>query len=161
GLYPIMPEFPFTPGVEVSGVVRRVGPDVTNVRPGDEVIAVTRPEMGGQASVVIVDASFVVQKPLNITHEEACGVPAAFLAMYLALEKAEVKKGEKVLIQAATGTNGLIAVQLAQLMGAEVIATAGSPAKLAFLERMGVAHAVNYLRSDFADAVRQCTNGYG
>src|SRR5206468_9355521 len=101
---------------------------VDRFRPGDEVIALTRPEMGGQASVVVTDENFAVHKPANVTHEQACGVPASFLAMYLAFEWAGVGPGERILIPAATGTNALVAVQLARLAGAEVIATAGSPA---------------------------------
>jgi len=161
GLYPMMPDFPFTPGVEVAGVIGRVGPGVDRVAVGDEVIALMRPEMGGQASVVVTDAEFVVRKPKNVSFEDACGFPAAFIAMYLAFERAAVKRGERVLIQGATGSNGLIAVQLAQLAGAEIFATAGSPKKADFLTRMGVAHAINYREVDFAEEVLRCTDDEG
>lgn len=161
GLYPIMPDYPFTPGVEVSGVVRRTGPGVSAVGPGDEVIALTRPEMGGQASLVLTDQSFVVRKPANVSHEEACGFPAAFLAMYLAFEWAQVRSGERVLIPAATGTNALIAVQLAQLAGAEVVATAGSPAKVDYLAGIGVPDAIDHERADVVAEVLGRTGGRG
>ncbi len=161
GLYPIMPDYPFTPGVEVSGVVRRVGPGVSTVRPGDEVIALTRPEMGGQASVVLTDENFAVRKPANISHEEACGFPAAFLAMYLAFEWAQVRAGERVLVPGATGTNALIAVQLAQLAGAEVVATAGSPAKVDFLAGIGMREAIDHERADVVAEVLARTGGRG
>jgi len=161
GLYPLMPEFPFTPGVEVSGVVGRVGPGVTRVVPGDEVIALTRPEMGGQASAVVTDETFVVRKPANVTHEQACGFPVAFLAMYLAFERARPEAGESVLIPAATGTNGLLAVQLAQLAGAEVIATAGGGHKIDHLASLGVADAIDHSQVDFADEVLRRTGGRG
>ena len=161
GLYPIMPEYPFTPGVEVSGVVRRVGPGVSSVQPGDEVIALTRPEMGGQASIVLTDEDFVVHKPASISHEQACGFPAAFLAMYLAFEWAQVRAGERVLIPAATGTNALVAVQLAGLAGAEVIATAGSRRKVDFLTGIGVRDAIDYQRADVVAEVRDRTQGRG
>ncbi len=161
GLYPLMPDFPFTPGVEVSGVVRRVGPGVTSVRPGDEVIALTRPEMGGQASVVVTDESFVVPKPPEVGHEEACGFAVPFLAMYLAFERAEVRPGERVLIPAATGTNGLVAVQLAKLAGAEVVATASAPHKIEYLERLGVRHAIDHGRQNVVEEVLRRTDGVG
>lgn len=161
GLYPIMPEFPFTPGVEVSGVVRRVGPGVTRVAPGDAVIALTRPEMGGQASRVVTDESFVVAKPRNVSHAEACGFPVAFLAMYLGFERANVQRGEKVLIQAATGTNGLVAVQLARAAGAEILATAGSAAKAEYLLELGVQHVIDYSKQDIAREVAALTGGRG
>ncbi|WP_053913132.1 SDR family NAD(P)-dependent oxidoreductase [Streptomyces sp. TP-A0875] len=161
GLYPMMPDFPFTPGVEVSGVVRRVGPGVRRVRPGDEVIALTRPEMGGQASVVLTDETFVVHKPARLTHEEACGMPVAFLAMWLAFERAGVRAGDRVLIRAATGTNGLVAVQLARAAGAEVIATAGGPRKVAHLAGMGVTDPIDHERYDVVEEVRRRTGGAG
>ncbi|WP_152442612.1 SDR family NAD(P)-dependent oxidoreductase [Nocardiopsis kunsanensis] len=161
GLYPMMPDFPFTPGVEVSGIVRRTGPDVRRLEPGDEVIALTRPEMGGQASVVITDESFAVRKPSNVTHEEACGFPVGFLAMYLALERAGIREGEHVLVEAATGTNGLMAVQLAGIAGAEVIATAGSAAKVDFLAGLGLTDPIDHSRSDVAEQVMRRTGGRG
>ena len=161
GLYPMMPDFPFTPGVEASGVVRRVGPGVERVSPGDEVIALMRPQMGGQAFVAVTDETFVVHKPAGISHEEACGFPVAFLAMYLAFERAAVATGDRVFIPAATGTNGLIAVQLAQLAGAEVVATAGSARKVAFLADMGVDRAINHRTADVAAAARERTGGRG
>ena len=161
GLYPLMPDFPFTPGVEVSGVVRRVGPDVERLSVGDEVIALMRPEMGGQASVVVTDESFVVRKPANISHEEACGFPVAFLAMYLALERAAVVAGDRVLIPSATGTLGLMAVQLAKLSGARVLATAGTQRKVDFLSSLGVDDAINYRDVELVEEVRRRTGGEG
>lgn len=161
GLYPMMPDFPFTPGVEVSGVVRRIGPGVRRFQPGDEVIALTRPEMGGQASVVLTDEDFVVAKPPNVSHEEACGFPVAFLAMYLAFERAQVRAGDRVLIPAATGTNGLIAIQLARLAGAEVIATVGAAHKAEYLAGLGVPDAIDYQRVDMVEEVLRRTGGVG
>lgn len=161
GLYPMMPDFPFTPGVEVAGTVRRIGSGVTRIAVGDAVIALMRPEMGGQASLVITDADFVVEKPANISFEDACGFPAAFLAMYLAFERAVVKAGERVLILGGAGSNGLIAVQLAQLAGAEVFATAGSREKINFLSQMGVHHPIPYHEADFAQEVMRLTNNAG
>ncbi|WP_291407346.1 SDR family NAD(P)-dependent oxidoreductase [Actinophytocola sp.] len=161
GLYPMMPDFPFTPGVEVSGVVGRVGPGVERVRPGADVIALTRPEMGGQASVVVTDETFVVGKPANITYEQACGIPVAFLAMRMAFERAAVRAGERVLIRAATGTNGLMAVQLAKLAGAEVIASAGSARKIEYLASLGVPDAIDHSRDEVVEQVLRRTGGRG
>ncbi|NUR60148.1 MAG: zinc-binding dehydrogenase, partial [Catenulispora sp.] len=161
GLYPMMPDFPFTPGVEVSGIVRQVGAGVSRLAVGDEVIALTTPEMGGQASVVVTDENLAVHKPAGLSHEEACGLPVAFLAMNLALERAAVAPGERVLIPSATGTNGLMAVQLAQHLGAEVIATAGSPRKVEFLAGLGVADAIDHSAGDVAEQVLRRTGGRG
>ncbi|MBB6023618.1 acyl transferase domain-containing protein/NADPH:quinone reductase-like Zn-dependent oxidoreductase [Paenibacillus sp. JGP012] len=161
GLYPMMPEYPFTPGVEVSGIIRKVGPDVTSVQVGDEVIGVMRIECGGQGGLVITDASLVVRKPDNLSHEEACGMPAAFLSMYIALEKAGIKSGDRVFIPAAAGTNGLIAVQLARLAGAEVYASASTEEKLEALRQMGVNHLMNHQKENVVNEILHETGGRG
>ena len=161
GLYPIMPEYPFTPGVEVSGIVHQVGSGVTHVKPGQAVIALTRPEMGGQAALVNTDANFVVPKPENVTHEEAGGFAVPFLCMYVALEKAGLRKGEKILIATGTGNNGLVAIQLAQSMGAEVYTTVSSDEKARFLQNMGVKNIINHRQEDFAQRILEMTDGYG
>ncbi|WP_340201869.1 beta-ketoacyl synthase N-terminal-like domain-containing protein [Ascidiimonas sp. W6] len=161
GLYPIMPDFPFIPGVEVSGVVQKIGAGVTHVKPGDEIIALTRPEMGGQASIVNTDANFVVKKPSNISHVEAGGIAVPFLSTYVAIEKATLQKGEKILIQTGTGNNGLIAIQLAMLVGAEIITTVSSKEKETYLRKLGVAHIINHEIEDFEDRVKAITNNRG
>ncbi|ALG08377.1 SDR family NAD(P)-dependent oxidoreductase [Kibdelosporangium phytohabitans] len=161
GLYPMMPDFPVTPGVEVSGVVRRVGEGVHRFKPGDEVIGLTRLDMGGQATVVCTDEDFVVAKPGNVSHEEACGFPVAFLAMYLAFERADVRPGDRILIPAATGTNGLIAVQLARLAGAEIIATAGARHKIDHLAELGIDNTIDHEREDVVAEVLRRTGGTG
>lgn len=161
GLYPMMPEYPFTPGVEVSGVIRKIGKNVTRVKVGDEVIGVMRPECGGQASLVITDETLVVHKPPNVTHEEACGFPAAFLSTYMAFEKAQVTEHDTIYIPTATGTNGLVAVQLAQYIGADIYASAGFQHKLDYLQRLGVKHLINYQQEDVEETILQMTNQRG
>ncbi|MFF0487657.1 ACP S-malonyltransferase [Nocardia sp. NPDC004068] len=161
GLYPTMPDFPCTPGVEVSGVVARVGAGVTRFAVGDEVIALTGPRFGGQATLVVTDADFVVAKPPQVSHEQACGFPVAFLAMYLAFERAAVQPGDRVLIPSATGTNGLIAIQLARLAGAEVIATASTAHKIEYLRGLGITDAIDHRRTDVVSEVLRRTSGAG
>ncbi|SIO84432.1 SDR family NAD(P)-dependent oxidoreductase [Nocardiopsis sp. JB363] len=158
GLYPMMPDFPVVPGVELSGTVSRVGPGVDTFAPGDAVLALTPPEMGGQATSVIVDTDFVVRKPAGVSHEDACGLPAAHLAMSLALDTAGLRAGETVVITGAAGNNGLVAVQLARGRDARVIGTAGSPAKVEYLRSLGV-EALNYAEDDLPARLRELTGG--
>lgn len=160
GLYPMMPDFPVVPGVEVSGVVTRVGEGVTHVAPGAEVIALTRPEMGGQATAVVVDADFIVPKPASVPHEVACGVPAGYLAMSVALDLAGVRAGETVLITGASGNNGTIAAQLARRIGARVLGTASTPAKVAHLVGVGV-EGICHRDEDIVAAVARLTGDRG
>ncbi|WP_437581594.1 beta-ketoacyl synthase N-terminal-like domain-containing protein [Sorangium sp. So ce887] len=161
GLYPTMPPYPFTPGFEASGVVVKVGRAVTAVAPGDEVIFGAAEAFGAQATLITCAQEQVSLKPEGLTFEEACSLPTVALTMIDAFRKAQPKKGERVLVQTATGGTGLIAVQLALHLGAEIYATAGSQHKLDYLKRMGVHHVINYLESDFEREVKRLTNGEG
>jgi acyl transferase domain-containing protein/NADPH:quinone reductase-like Zn-dependent oxidoreductase/SAM-dependent methyltransferase/NADP-dependent 3-hydroxy acid dehydrogenase YdfG len=161
GLYPNMPPYPFTPGSEISGVVLRTGAKVQRFQPGNEVIAVMGQSMGGHSGLVLVREENIVKKPSGLTHEEASSFPVAFLTMNHAFNLANVKPGEKVLIQTAAGGIGLIAVQLASLKGAQIYATAGSPAKLAYLNKKGVNNLINYRTEDFGKRILEMTNGQG
>lgn len=161
GLYPNMPSYPFTPGSEVSGVVLRTGAKVKRFQPGDEVIAVMGDSMGGHSELVLVKQENILNKPPTLTYEEACSFPVAFLTMNHAFNLANVKPGEKVLIQTAAGGIGLIAIQLAALQGAEIYATAGSAAKLEYLQKKGIKHLINYRTEDFAKRILELTNGQG
>ena len=161
GLYPNMPSYPFTPGFEVSGVVVATGAAVDNVRVGDEVIALADEALGGQATLLSCDMRFVFAKPLALSFEQACALPAVSLTMIDVFRKAQVKPGERVLIQTAAGGTGLVAVQLALHHGAEIYATAGSREKLDYLARLGVSYLINYLEVDFEEEIARLTGGRG
>lgn len=161
GLYPTMPAYPFTPGFEVSGIVMKTGSEVTLFQPGDEVIGLMSLHMGGHQSVVTTLEHLVVHKPQNVTFEEACAFPIVYTTVKHVFEVAQVKKGDKVLIHTAAGGVGLVAVQMAQQLGAECLVTAGSQEKLRYLKNMNVEHMINYREEDFADRIRHITDGYG
>ncbi|WP_245739945.1 beta-ketoacyl synthase N-terminal-like domain-containing protein, partial [Thermoflavimicrobium dichotomicum] len=161
GLYPTMPPYPFTPGFESSGVVVEIGSSVTSVRVGDEVIIGAGEAFGGQATMITCKAKQVIPKPKSLTFEEACALPTVAITMIAAFRRAQLKKGEKILIQTATGGTGLIAVQLAKYYGAEIYATAGSQHKLEYLKKLGVPHLINYLETDFEQEIMRLTQGKG
>jgi hypothetical protein len=138
-----------------------VGRDVTAVRVGEEVIALTGPGMGGHATQVTVDAELVFAKPGGVSHEQACALPVVALTMIDAFHKAQLRKGETILIQTAAGGTGLMAVQLALHYGADIIATAGSQHKLDYLRSLGVPHLINYQEQDFEAEVERLTEGRG
>jgi len=158
GLYPNMPPYPFTPGVEMAGVVTAIGPDVVAVKVGDAVVCVAP---GCHAEFVLCAEGDVLPKPAQLSFEEACAVPAVAVTMIEAFRKADVQRGERILIQTAAGGTGLIAVQLAQHAGAQIIATAGSARKLDYLRRLGVTQLVNYREQDFEREVQRLTDGRG
>jgi NADPH:quinone reductase-like Zn-dependent oxidoreductase len=129
GLAALIPtHFPLVPGWDVAGEVERVGPAVHDVRPGDEVIAYNRQDhvqWGTYAELVPVPRRAVAAKPVTVSWGAAAALPLAGLTAYQALvELLDVREGETVLVHAASGGVGLLAVQIARTLGAEVIGTA-------------------------------------
>ena len=161
GLYPTMPDYPFVPGFEVAGIVAQVGRRDGGFREGDEVMALTGPRLGGHASRVNVPLANAVHKPANIAFEDACSLPVVFSTVYYAFSQGQLAPGEHVLIQTATGGCGLIALQLAHLQGCICYGTSSREEKLAILQRLGVAHAMNYKTTEFDREIRRLTHGRG
>jgi len=156
GVYPGGP-IPF--GAECSGTISAVGPDVTNMKAGDEVIAVAGASF---SAFTTADARAVVPKPPAFSFGQAATIPIAFLTAYYSLHHlAKLSRGERVLIHAAAGGVGLAAVQLAQHAGAEIFATAGSSEKRAYLKSMRVPHVLDSRSLSFADEIMKTTGGQG
>jgi NADPH:quinone reductase-like Zn-dependent oxidoreductase/NAD(P)-dependent dehydrogenase (short-subunit alcohol dehydrogenase family) len=146
-------------GGECAGAVVAVGPGVEGLAVGDPVAAIAP---GAFASFVTARAELAVRKPERLTLAEAATVPAAFVTASYALERvAGLRPGDRVLVHAAAGGVGLAAVQLARRLGAEVLATAGSPEKRAFLVRLGIEHVMSSRTPDFAGQVLAATGGRG
>lgn len=146
-------------GGECAGRVTAVGAGVTHVRPGDEVMAVAG---GSFASHVIARAELVQPRPTGVSAEEAASFSIAYLTAEFCLgHLAQMRKGDRVLIHAAAGGVGMAAVRLAQRVGAEVFATAGSPAKRELLRTMGVAHVLDSRTPAFAEEITTRTGGQG
>ena len=146
-------------GGECAGDVVAVGPGVTRFAVGDAVMALAP---GGFASTAIAHAELVLPKPAQRSYTEAATIPAAFMTAWHALyDLAHLAAGERVLIHAAAGGVGLAAVQLAQRVGAQIFATAGSPEKRAYLQSLGIEHVLDSRSVGFADAVHTLTGGQG
>jgi acyl transferase domain-containing protein/NADPH:quinone reductase-like Zn-dependent oxidoreductase len=146
-------------GSECSGIAVAVGDGVTHVRAGDEVVAFATDSM---ASHVTTSSTMVVRKPERITFCDAVTLPNAYLtAAYAFVMAGGVKRGQRVLVHAATGGVGLAALRLARRAGAEVIATAGSARKRAIALEEGAAYAFDSRSPSFADDVRRVTGGAG
>lgn len=146
-------------GGECAGRVSAVGPGVSAFAPGDEVLAIAP---GGLASSVCVPQQLAAKRPSGLGLVDAAALPIACLtASYGFEELAGLKRGERVLIHAATGGVGMAAVQLAQLIGAEVYATAGSDAKRDLLRTMGVRHVFDSRSLAFRDKILAATGGQG
>lgn len=148
-----------TLGMELSGIVRSVGPGVDRLLPGMEVIAFAPACFSNQ---VITQASAVVRKPAGWSHEAAATIPTTFFTVYYALHHlARLQPGEKILIHGAAGGVGIAAIRLAQYLGAEIFATAGSDEKRQFVRQLGADHVLDSRSLDFADRIMEITGGKG
>ena len=159
GVIPPVLEQSLDLGWECAGTVVRTGPGVEHLRVGDDVVALAPSCLG---SYVTTDATLVAGKPAHITFEDAVTIPLTFMTAYYALHHlGRLSKGERVLIHAAAGGVGQAALQIAQHVGAEIFATAGTPEKRAFLEQQGVEHVMDSRSLEFADEVMRITGGEG
>lgn len=142
-------------GWDVSGTVEAVGPGVGNLRAGDEVFGMPLfpRQAGGYAEYVVAPARHLAPKPASLTHVEAAALPLAALTAWQALvDAADVRPGERVLVHAAAGGVGHLAVQIAKARGAYVIGTA-SAAKHELLRELGADEVVDYREARFDDVV--------
>ncbi|MEO1237620.1 MAG: zinc-binding dehydrogenase [Planctomycetota bacterium] len=156
-------QFPVTPGFDVSGVVRAIGPSVTRFRPGDAVYA-SPPlfQPGAHAEFVTIDERLAARKPTSLSHVEAAAVPLALLTAWeLLIDMADVSAGQTVLVHAAAGGVGHLAVQLAKHRGCVVLGTASSDDSFALLDELGIDHALNYKTENVHDRVMQITGDKG
>ncbi|MDP8242502.1 MAG: SDR family NAD(P)-dependent oxidoreductase [Candidatus Hinthialibacter antarcticus] len=146
-------------GLECAGTVTAVGDGVASFKTGDRVAAFATACF---QRYVTVAAERAARLPDGVSFEEGASIPAAFLTAYYALRKlARLQAGERVLIHAAAGGVGMAAVKIAQQIGAEIFATAGSDDKRAYLKTLSVAHVMNSRTAEFADEIQQITSGEG
>lgn len=142
--------FPLVLGNEAAGVVVRVGSRVRRFKPGDEVYSRPRKSrIGTFAEFIAIAEDDVAHKPVTLTMEEAASIPLVGLTAWQALvERANLKKGQKVLIHAGSGGVGTFAIQLAKRFGAIVATTASAPS-FDLVERLGADIAIDYRKDDF------------
>ena len=181
---------PIIMGSDGAGIIESIGdrvPDSLNLKSGDEVvIAPIRfcgecetcktgknnlcPEFcipgenlnGVQTEYVSVQAKYIIKKPSALSLDEAAAYPLTSMTAYhMLIQKAQVKKGDWVLIYGASSGVGSIAIQIAKTYGANVITTVGSDEKSKLAEELGAAHIINYKNESIARAVKQLTNGNG
>lgn len=157
GLYPL--DLPFVPGMEGAGTVMEVGPGV-DLRPGDRVAWAEA--SGSYAERVIAPAEVLVPVPDDVDLETAAAVMLqGMTAHYLVTDTFPLGPGDRCLIHAAAGGVGLLLVQLAKRMGAEVFGTVGSAEKAELAAAAGADHVIPYREQDFADAVRSTVGEKG
>jgi len=160
GKYQMKPPLPFSPGHEVAGIVLAVGPEVTRVHQGQRVFAMI--ELGAYAERAVADGTRVFAIPDAMSFEEAAAFALVNQTSYSALvHRAQMQPGEWLLVHAAAGGVGLAAVQIGKALGARVIATAGTAAKLEIARQSGADVLVDYRTEDWVERVKRVTDGHG
>ena len=158
GLYPI--QTPFTLGSEGAGVVDAVGPGVTEVQKGDRVAYSM--VIGAYAEFAVVPAGRLVPVPVNIDAKSAaCLMLQGMTAHYLTHSTYALKKGEVALVHAAAGGVGLLLIQIAKQLGANVIGTVSTEPKAQLAKEVGADHVILYTQSDFLAEVKKLTDNRG
>jgi putative PIG3 family NAD(P)H quinone oxidoreductase len=160
GNYPPPKNAPEWPGLEISGTVRALGPGVTTWAPGARVVALL--EGGGYAEQVVARAGQVLPVPDGVDLVDAAALPEAVCTAWTNLvDTGRLRSGETVLVQGGSGGVGSIAVQLAAALGAQVVATAGGPDRVARCVALGADVGIDHREQDVVAAVRDATGGRG
>jgi len=159
GIYPTAPGDVLWYGDECAGEVVEVGEGVTSLKRGDRVVAMAPAAF---AEFVITPAAFARPVPESVSDAEAASMLVAFATAYYGLcDLARLKKGETVLIHGGAGGVGMAAIQVARDLGAEIFATAGTPARRELVLQMGVSRAFDSRTLRFADEILEVTGGRG
>jgi NADPH2:quinone reductase len=165
GLIPIGPDLPGILHGDMAGVVVEVAKDVEGFSEGDEVygcIGGFKGLPGVLADYALADARLLAKKPSNLTMEEAAALPLVTITAWNALmDRAKVSEGHKVLVHAAAGGVGHVALQLAKAAGAEVHVTASNNEKLALGKSLGADVGINYKETTVEEYVSEHTGGEG
>ena len=160
GEYQHKPQLPFTPGMEMAGVVAKVGEGVDRWKVGDEVAGGAR--IGGFSDLALTHAMAIRRKPEAFSFGQAAGFGAAYLTAYVGLvRRAQAQPGEWVLVHGAAGGVGLACVDLAKVLGCRVIAASASDAKLKVIAEEYAPEAVLNVTSSFRERVKGITGGRG
>ncbi len=158
GTYPV--KLPFIPGLEASGVVEAVGEHVTEFKPGDRVAYTGH--LGSYSEYTSIDSGQLIVLPKELSFVEGAAFPLqGMTAHYLIHDFRKPKKGDTVLIHAAAGGVGLLLVQWAKHLGAEVIGTVSTEEKARLAKEAGADHVILYTRQDFVNETKQITKDRG
>ena len=142
------------PGLEVAGVIKAVGKQVSSKKVGDKVCALIT--SGGYAEEVVVDEKLSLPMPHEYTFAEAASLPeVVFTVWFNVFQQAQLKKGEKLLIHGGTSGIGIMGLQMAKALGINTYTTAGTDKKVQFLKEMGVDHVLNYKEQDFEEVFKE------
>jgi NADPH:quinone reductase len=153
GLYQERPPLPYTPGIELCGVVEGTGQRVLGSPSGGP---------GAFAEYALMDAASAWPVPEGMSDEKAASLYLTYQTGHVGLHRrAHLQAGEWLLVHAGAGGVGSAAIQLGKAAGARVIATAGGPEKTRVCTELGADHVIDYTADDFVPAVKEITGGHG
>jgi NADPH2:quinone reductase len=159
GKYQIVVNPPFTPGNEVCGYIEKVGKNV-NLTKGMKVIGL--PEIGGLSEYVSVNKNLVIPISDKITSLAGASLPINYGTSYYALKRrAQVSKGESLLILGGSGGIGTASIQLGNILGLKTIAAVGSDEKEKYVKELNVDSVIRYDKEDLKEKSKELTNGKG
>ena len=161
---PIGPALPAVLGADFSGVVESVGPDVLQFNPGDAVYGCAggvKGHGGSLAQFMAADARLLALKPRTLSFRDAAALPLVAITAWEAVERAQVKQHDVILVHGGVGGVGHVAVQLAKWKGAEVSASVGADEDFELVRSLGAKHALNYKTERVEDYVNRITGGRG
>jgi NADPH2:quinone reductase len=160
GRYQVKPPLPFSPGMDLAGIVRQVGEGVTHVAPGDRVIAFSG--VGAFAEMCLAAKDKVVPMPEGMSFDAAAAFGITYAtAIHAFKECARLQPNETVLVLGAAGGVGVAAIEVAKAMGARVIAAAATDEKLALCREKGANATINYSRENLRARTLELTGGKG
>ena len=160
GLYQVKPPLPFTPGAEISGIVKTVGAEVKHYKAGDRVIALT--STGGFAEECIVESAKAMPLPAGMDFDTGAALVLTYCTSLHALKDCgHLKPGETLVVLGAAGGVGISAIEIGKAMGARVIAAASSDDKLELCRKVGADDTVNYSTENLKDRINELTGGKG
>lgn len=158
--YQFKPELPFTPGSELSGVIRAVGEGVTHLKAGDKVLAFV--SQGAFQQQIAVPAKAVMPMPPGLDFDTAAAVTLTYgTSHHAVVDRAQLKAGETMLVLGAAGGVGLAAIEIGKALGARVIAAASTDEKLEICKQHGADATINYSTEDLREAIKAATEGRG
>lgn len=160
GLYQVKPPLPFSPGMELSGIVKEVGTEVRGVAPGDRVIA--SPGQGGFAEECLVHVDAITPLPAGMDFETGSALVLTYCTSLHALQDCgSLQAGETLVVLGAAGGVGTSAIEIGKAMGARVIAAASTAEKLEFCRKLGADETIDYEADDLRKRILELTSGNG
>jgi len=160
GNYPPPPGASDIPGLEVSGIIEKLGEGVTRYQQGEKVCALL--SGGGYAEYAVAHELCTLPVPDGLSMEEAAAVPETFFTVWTnVFDRSDLTDGSTFLVHGGTSGIGTTAIQLATAFGARVFATAGSDEKCRAAEALGAELCINYREADFVEVIKAATDGYG